>query len=176
MRRTRSSKCAIRSLVIARIICCGLCLLATVFDMSGTASINTMHAVADKCKAHSGVRRLQPCDCLIDRSASFLQDPHHLYFLFDLMPGGDLMDVLVAEAKIIKHPVPQKGSLRQGCLAPKVRDPACVTCAQHVSGCSKLHEAWSASCRVASSARRPLVSALKPHQRCLLHCHVRWCG
>jgi cGMP-dependent protein kinase 2 len=49
-----------------------------------------------------------------------LQDPHHLYFLFDLMPGGDLMDVLVAEAKIIKHPVPQKGSLRQGCLAPKV--------------------------------------------------------
>ena len=31
------------------------------------------------------------------------------------------MDVLVAEAKIIKHPVPQKGSLRQGCLAPKVK-------------------------------------------------------
>jgi hypothetical protein len=30
------------------------------------------------------------------------------------------MDVLVAEAKIIKHPVPQKGSLRQGCLSPKV--------------------------------------------------------
>lgn len=53
-----------------------------------------------------------------------LQDPHHLYFLFDLMPGGDLMDVLVAEAKIIKHPVPQKGSLRQGCLAPKVITPA----------------------------------------------------
>lgn len=48
------------------------------------------------------------------------QDDFHLYFLFDLMPGGDLMDVLVAEAKIIKHPVPQKGSLRQGCLAPKV--------------------------------------------------------
>jgi cGMP-dependent protein kinase 2 len=51
---------------------------------------------------------------------SHLQDTHHLYFLFDLMPGGDLMDVLVAEAKIIKHPVPQKGSLRQGCLSPKV--------------------------------------------------------
>jgi cGMP-dependent protein kinase 2 len=31
------------------------------------------------------------------------------------------MDVLVAEAKIIKHPVPQKGGLRQGCLAPKVK-------------------------------------------------------
>lgn len=55
----------------------------------------------------------------IRQYASF-QDKHHLYFLFDLMPGGDLMDVLVAEAKIIKHPVPQKGSLRQGCLAPKV--------------------------------------------------------
>jgi cGMP-dependent protein kinase 2 len=50
-----------------------------------------------------------------------LQDKYHLYFLFDLMPGGDLMDVLVAEAKIIKHPVPQKGGLRQGCLAPKVK-------------------------------------------------------
>jgi hypothetical protein len=50
-----------------------------------------------------------------------LQDPHHLYFLFDLMSGGDLMDVLVAEAKIIKFPVPQKGSVRQGLLAPKVK-------------------------------------------------------
>ncbi len=26
-----------------------------------------------------------------------VQDPAHLYFLFDLMPGGDLMDVLVSE-------------------------------------------------------------------------------
>lgn len=49
------------------------------------------------------------------------QDKYHLYFLFDLMPGGDLMDVLVAEAKVIKYPVPEKGSLRQGCLAPKVK-------------------------------------------------------
>jgi hypothetical protein len=49
------------------------------------------------------------------------QDPYHLYFLFDLMSGGDLMDVLVAEAKIIKFPVPQKGSVRQGLLAPKVK-------------------------------------------------------
>ncbi len=31
---------------------------------------------------------------------SHLQDTYHLYFLFDLMPGGDLMDVLVAEAKV----------------------------------------------------------------------------
>lgn len=28
------------------------------------------------------------------------QDKYHLYFLFDLMSGGDLMDVLVAEAKV----------------------------------------------------------------------------
>ncbi|KAI8470474.1 MAG: kinase-like domain-containing protein [Monoraphidium minutum] len=56
----------------------------------------------------------------IRQYASF-KDPHHLYFLFDLMNGGDLMDVLVAEAKIIKHPVPQKGGVRQGVLAPKVK-------------------------------------------------------
>ena len=35
----------------------------------------------------------------IRQYASF-QDKHHLYFLFDLMAGGDLMDVLVAEAKV----------------------------------------------------------------------------
>lgn len=49
-----------------------------------------------------------------------LQDKYHLYFLFDLMPGGDLMDVLVAEAKVIKRRVPQ-GTWRIGCLAPKVK-------------------------------------------------------
>jgi cGMP-dependent protein kinase 2 len=32
----------------------------------------------------------------IRQYASF-QDKYHLYFLFDLMPGGDLMDVLVSE-------------------------------------------------------------------------------
>ncbi len=48
------------------------------------------------------------------------QDKYHLYFLFDLMPGGDLMDVLVAEAKVIKRRVPQ-GTWRIGCLAPKVK-------------------------------------------------------
>ncbi|GFH19418.1 predicted protein, partial [Haematococcus lacustris] len=56
----------------------------------------------------------------IRQYASF-QDSHHLYFLFDLMPGGDLMDVLVAEAKVIKYPMPEEGSLRQGCLAQKVK-------------------------------------------------------
>ena len=37
----------------------------------------------------------------IRQYASF-QDKYHLYFLFDLMVGGDLMDVLVAEAKVIR--------------------------------------------------------------------------
>ena len=50
-----------------------------------------------------------------------VQDKYHLYFLFDLMPGGDLMDVLVAEAKVIKFPVAEKGSIRKGCLAPKMK-------------------------------------------------------
>lgn len=54
-------------------------------------------------------------------SAWHLQDPGHLYFLFDLMAGGDLMDVLVAEAHVIKAAVQEKGSLRQGVLAPKVK-------------------------------------------------------
>lgn len=55
----------------------------------------------------------------IRQYASF-QDKYHLYFLFDLMPGGDLMDVLVAEAKVIKRRVPQ-GTWQRGCLAPKVK-------------------------------------------------------
>ncbi len=49
----------------------------------------------------------------IRQYASF-KDAFHLYFLFDLMSGGDLMDVLVAEAKIIKHSVPQGGEVREG--------------------------------------------------------------
>eukprot|EP00798_Chlamydomonas_sp_ICE-L_P014176 gene14176-20143_t len=51
--------------------------------------------------------------------ASF-QDKYHLYFLFDLMPGGDLMDVLVAEAKVIRRRVPQAG-WQVACLAPQVK-------------------------------------------------------
>jgi len=70
------------------------------------------------CEQHISKNAANPF--CIRQYASF-KDKYHLYFLFDLMPGGDLMDVLVAEAKIIKHPVPQKGSLRQGCLAPKVK-------------------------------------------------------
>ena len=54
----------------------------------------------------------------IRQYASF-QDKYHLYFLFDLMNGGDLMDVLVAEAKVIKRRIPQ-GAWKRACLAPKV--------------------------------------------------------
>ncbi len=50
------------------------------------------------------------------------QDKYHLYFLFDLMTGGDLMDVLVAEAKVIKRRIPQ-GTWRRSCFAPKVPRP-----------------------------------------------------
>lgn len=55
----------------------------------------------------------------IRQYASF-QDKYHLYFLFDQMPGGDLMDVLVAEAKVVKRRTAQ-GAWRRGCLAPKVK-------------------------------------------------------
>ncbi|KAG1658436.1 hypothetical protein FOA52_009857 [Chlamydomonas sp. UWO 241] len=55
----------------------------------------------------------------IRQYASF-QDKYHLYFLFDLMAGGDLMDVLVAEAKVIQKRVPQSG-WQVACLAPKVK-------------------------------------------------------
>lgn len=53
-------------------------------------------------------------------AAPAAQDKYHLYFLFDLMSGGDLMDVLVAEARVIKLRV-AKGALQRGCFAPKVR-------------------------------------------------------
>ena len=49
-----------------------------------------------------------------------VQDKYHLYFLFDLMTGGDLMDVLVAEAKVIKRRIPQ-GTWKRGPFSPKVR-------------------------------------------------------
>ncbi|CAG9463429.1 unnamed protein product [Pedinophyceae sp. YPF-701] len=55
----------------------------------------------------------------IRQYASF-QDKYHLYFLFDLMTGGDLMDVLVAEANVIRVRVSQ-GGMSRGCLAPKVK-------------------------------------------------------
>mmetsp|Transcript_16982 Transcript_16982/g.36723 ORF Transcript_16982/g.36723 Transcript_16982/m.36723 type:complete len:708 (-) Transcript_16982:974-3097(-) len=55
----------------------------------------------------------------IRQYASF-QDKYHLYFLFDLLPGGDLMDVLVAEAKVIKRRVPN-ASWQVGCLAPEIK-------------------------------------------------------
>lgn len=54
------------------------------------------------------------------RQYATFQDKYHLYFLFDLMPGGDLMDVLVAEAKVIRHRVPSS-AWQVACLAPKVK-------------------------------------------------------
>lgn len=62
------------------------------------------------------------------RQYATFQDKQHLYFLFDLMPGGDLMDVLVAEAKVIRQRVPT-GNWQVACLAPKVR-PAVMGRAQ----------------------------------------------
>lgn len=53
------------------------------------------------------------------RQYATFQDKHHLYFLFDLMPGGDLMDVLVAEAKVIRQRVPNS-AWQVACLAPRV--------------------------------------------------------
>ncbi len=38
------------------------------------------------------------------------------------MPGGDLMDVLVAEARVIKRRIAQ-GTWKRACFAPKVRPP-----------------------------------------------------
>ncbi len=64
-------------------------------------------------------QRSQLCSAVLCRLLC-PQDKYHLYFLFDLMSGGDLMDVLVAEAKVIKRRVPQ-GGWRIGCLAPKVK-------------------------------------------------------
>ena len=51
------------------------------------------------------------------------QDKYHLYLLFDLMSGGDLMDVLVAEARVIRRRIAQ-GAWRRACLAPKARSCA----------------------------------------------------
>jgi hypothetical protein len=65
-----------------------------------------------------------------------LQDKYHLYFLFDLMPGGDLMDVLVAEAKVIRQRVPS-AAWQVACLAPKV----CLTaqvCGVHALVCLRM--------------------------------------
>lgn len=54
------------------------------------------------------------------RQYGSFQDKYHLYFLFDYMPGGDLMDVLVSEARI-ETVKAGKGALRRGCLAPHVK-------------------------------------------------------
>lgn len=69
------------------------------------------------------------------------QDKYHLYFLFDLMNGGDLMDVLVSEAQVVKMRIAQ-GALKRGCFAPQVR------CAglPFRRGCRTMRCAAAASC------------------------------
>ena len=59
----------------------------------------------------------------IRQYASF-QDKYHLYLMFDLMLGGDLMDVLVAEAKVIRRRDSQ-GGWKRACFAPKVCGHSC---------------------------------------------------
>lgn len=51
------------------------------------------------------------------RQYGSFQDKYHLYFLFDLMTGGDLMDVLVSDAAAVSVKVP--GS--KLCMAKKVK-------------------------------------------------------
>lgn len=54
------------------------------------------------------------------RQYGSFQDKYHLYFLFDLMPGGDLMDILVSEANVMSMRVPQ-GPFHRGCMAPQTK-------------------------------------------------------
>jgi len=71
--------------------------------------------------------------------ASF-QDTHHLYFLFDYMAGGDLMDRLAGEAKI-RHI--RQGSVpwgkKQRCLQGMTEDKAMFYVACLVSAIAYLH-------------------------------------
>lgn len=50
------------------------------------------------------------------RQYGSFQDKYHLYFLFDLMPGGDLMDVLVSDAVPVNVKV-NTGGLLPSCFA-----------------------------------------------------------
>ena len=81
-----------------------------------------------------------------------MQDKYHLYFLFDLMNGGDLMDTLVAEAKVIRRRVPQ-GGWKRACFAPKVPNRAVpmLPCCRVFPG-SELH-------RTEHACKRPVASA-----------------
>lgn len=56
----------------------------------------------------------------IRQYASF-QDKYHLYFLMDHMGGGDLMDVLVADAHVISVHKDDGGGVVQSCFGAKVK-------------------------------------------------------
>lgn len=54
------------------------------------------------------------------RQYGSFQDKYHLYFLFDLMNGGDLMDILVNDAATVNVRTPSKG-LKPACLSPQIQ-------------------------------------------------------
>ena len=54
------------------------------------------------------------------RQYGSFQDKYHLYFLFDLMPGGDLMDVLVSDAAPVNVKLQTNGML-PACFAPSYK-------------------------------------------------------
>lgn len=102
-----------------------------------------------------------------------MQDKYHLYFLFDLMNGGDLMDTLVAEAKVIRRRVPQ-GGWKRACFAPKV--PGCAVLMLACCRVSPGDELYCTehACKIpGASAQRASMPALPlTHQRC--HVLVAW--
>mmetsp|Transcript_45545 Transcript_45545/g.144916 ORF Transcript_45545/g.144916 Transcript_45545/m.144916 type:complete len:714 (+) Transcript_45545:249-2390(+) len=57
----------------------------------------------------------------IIRQYSSFQDEAHLYFLFDYMPNGDLMDILAAEAKVIYVRPPDAGACLPPCMVQKAK-------------------------------------------------------
>lgn len=116
----------------------------------------------------------------IRQYASF-QDKYHLYLMFDLMLGGDLMDVLVAEAKVIRRRDSQ-GGWKRGCLAPKVTHLA-LPAKEHMhdgfagSNASPSYAFFGyASCKGALREQQPLHSSaaraapLRPSSHTLCAC------
>ena len=90
------------------------------------------------------------------RGFACAQDKLHLYFLFDLMPGGDLMDVLVAEARVIKRRIAQ-GAWKRACFAPKVAlvlSPAQTHTGQMCYALMMYHHTLPWTCSAGSSHAR----------------------
>jgi len=90
-----------------------------VFALKRMAKVSALQCPEHVFCEQSITRNIAHPFCL--RQYASFQDKYYLYMLFDLMPGGDLMDVLVVEAKVIKFPVSDKNSMRKGLLAPKMK-------------------------------------------------------